>query len=174
MGNQHDKHDRSVLIAIITLIGTLFVAYFGYKATISTVLIPINATQTAEARLIISPTEMIVTNTPQNPEIIPSFTPTHLPIAGPDFGSYIIVTKIGFDDYQSAWSYLKRFEHLGFSMLVISRKSDISATIADFSSEAEVNNALSRVQFIEPSSYIVQFQEWCPVFSVAYNYLDCP
>jgi hypothetical protein len=48
------KIQKEVVIAIIALVGTIATGYFTYKAINDTLLIPINTTQTAEARLVTS------------------------------------------------------------------------------------------------------------------------
>jgi len=70
--NNKPRSNVVIIAAIIAAIATIIAAYFGFRGPIEAVLIPIRATQTAEAKTLVA----IIPVTGQTPTPTPTWTPT--------------------------------------------------------------------------------------------------
>jgi hypothetical protein len=70
--NNKPRSNVVIIAAIIAAIATIIAAYFGFRGPIEAVLIPIRATQTAEAKTLVA----VIPVTGQTPTPTPTWTPT--------------------------------------------------------------------------------------------------
>ena len=73
--NNKPRSNVVIIAAIIAAIATIIAAYFGFRGPIEAVLIPIRATQTAEAKTLVA----VIPVTGQTPTPTPTWTPTLTP-----------------------------------------------------------------------------------------------
>jgi hypothetical protein len=90
-----------------------------------------------------------------------------------ELGKWIVVVAGGLSNSEDAWEYGQQFINAGYSVQVFYRNDDIRVAVIGFSSEADANEKLPKIQNLNSKAYLRELSEWCPNRELYSDHIVC-